>query len=518
MSSASKVDQKVIESKQELVDWFSAGCTPPEKRLIGVEHEKPPFYLDNNAPVPFIGEKGRAGIEDFLAHMIDDKGWSPGNVENDIVVDIAKHNMNWTFEPGLQMETGGAPLKNVHQSAAETDDTIKEAVEVTKKLGFGMLATGYHPECAGKDMPFMPKTRYTALFDWFDAKKFTDAAEVAVCTATVQVNLGYTSEEDMVKMLRVSLSLQPIAVALFANSPFAGGKLNGYQSYRSHKLYNNMGGRYGFMLPVAFEDGFGFEKFADYALKTMPMLGIYKGSVFIDAKGAPFQSFMDGQLPICPGQKATLADWQNHLNTIWPEVRVRRFLEMRGTDVGPQEMIKALPAFWVGLLYDKQALNDAYEMVKDWSNEDRDYLRIMTPMHGLQTPFMNGTTTVQEIAKNCLALAEQGLKRRAVLDAQGRDESIYLEPLKEIATSGRNWAQRLVEQYNGPWKGDLKNLYTLMNYENEPSVLKLVQPVPTPTASPAANQAGKPSTNQAGKPAGTGRIIMPGDPDFKIGK
>jgi glutamate--cysteine ligase len=486
MSSASKVDQKVIESRQELVDWFAAGCTPADKRLIGVEHEKPPFYLADGAPVPFIGQDGRAGVEDFIGQMVLEKGWTPGQPEQGLVVDMSKNNVNWTFEPGLQMETGGAPLRNVHQNAKETDEVIREAVEVTKELGFGMLALGYHPTHAGKDMPFMPKTRYQALFDWFEEKKFPSAHSVASCTATVQVNLGYESEEDMVKMLRVSLSLQPIAVALFANSPFSDGKPNGYQSYRSHLLYNNMGGRYGFMLPVAFEEGFGFEKFVDYALHTMPMLGIYKGNVFIDAKGAPFQDFMDGTLAICPGQKATISDWQNHLNTIWPEVRVRRFLEMRGTDNGPAEMIKALPAFWAGLLYDKKALDAAYEMVKDWSNEDRDYLRIMTPMHGLQTPFMNGTTTVQDIAKNCLALAEAGLKRRNVLNEKGEDESVYLAPLKEIADSGRNWAQRLLEMYNGPWNHDINEVYKFMNYENEPSVFKLPAPVPTPAAAPKA--------------------------------
>ena len=497
MSSASQVDKKVIESKQELVDWFAAGCTPAAQRLIGVEHEKPPFYLDNGQPVPYLGQNGRAGMEDFILKMADEKGWTPGQPEQGLLVDLHKNNTNWTFEPGLQMELGGAPLKNVHQSAKETDESIKEAVEVTKELGFGMLATGYHPTHLGKDMPFMPKTRYQGLFDWFADKKFPNAVDVASCTATVQVNMGYQSEEDMVKMVRVSLSLQPIAVALFANSPFSEGKLNGFQSYRSHKLYKNMGGRYGFMLPVAFEEGFGFEKFADYALHTMPMLGIYKGNVFMDAKGASFQDFMDGNLAICPGQKATQADWQNHLNTIWPEVRVRRFLEMRGTDNGPQEMIKALPAFWVGLLYDKQSLDAAYEMVKDWDNEDRDYLRIMTPEHGLQTPFHNGTTTVQEIAKNCLALSEAGLKRRAILNEKGQDESVYLEPLKEIASSGLNWAQRLTDRYTNVWKGDLSQFYKEMNYENDPSVLKVAAPAVTATAAQK-------------------RIILPGDKDFKI--
>jgi len=521
MSSASQVDKKPIENKRELVEWFEKGCTPADKLLIGVEHEKPPFYLDDFSPVPFVagavpGKGGKMsedyaaaafkkdqpssggykagnynmgssaaaggagpnvyGISDFISKMTKEHGWYPGEPENGKIVDMHKPNgVNWTFEPGLQMETGGAPLKNVHQSAKETDETISEAVAVAKELGIGILAQGFHPTHMSKDLPFMPKTRYEGLFNWFKEKQFPNAADVASCTSTVQVNMGYQSEEDMVKMLRVSLSLQPVAVALFANSPFSQGKLTGYQSYRSHKLYNNMGGRYGFMLPVAFEEDFGFEKFAEYAMKTMPMLGIYKGNIFIDAKGGKFEDFMEGKLAICPGQKATISDWQNHLNTIWPEVRLRRFLEMRGTDNGPQEMIKALPAFWVGLLYDKQSLDAAYDMVKDWTNQDRDYLRIMTPRDGLQTPFMN--TTVQELAKNCLALSEEGLKRRGIKNENGQDERIYLEPLHEIATSGRNWAMRLEERFRNEWKGDITHLFREMSYEANPSVLRAPAPV-----------------------------------------
>jgi len=227
-------------------------------------------------------------------------------------------------------------------------------------------------------------------------------------------------------------------------------------------------------------------------------LGLYKGNVFIDAKGGKFQDFIDGKLAVVPGQKATLADWQNHLNTIWPEVRVRKFLEMRGTDVGPQEMIKALPAFWVGLLYDKESLDKAYDMVKDWTNEDRDYLRIMTPQHGLQTPFMG--TTVQEIAKNVLALSEAGLKRRNILNEKGQDESVYLAPLHEIAETGRNWAQRLLDLYNGPWKRDINEVFKVMNYENNPSVFKIDSPQAKPQPAPAANSNANPVATKK-KPA-----------------
>ena len=470
-----------MSSKQELVEWFEKGSTPPHKRLIGVEHEKPPFYLADGKPVPFVGEEGRKGISDFIQKMINEKGWDAGEPENGNIIDIRRDNANWTFEPGLQMETGGAPLRNVHQNAKETQKMIAEALEVTKDLGIGMLAQGYHPTHESADMPFMPKSRYLLFRDYVARNSFPGALDVMTSTSTVQVNLGYSSEEDMVKMLRVSLSLQPIVVALFANSAFNKGQPSGYQSYRSHKLLNNLGGRYGFMLPVAFDKGFGFEMFVDYALNTMPLLGIYKGNVFLDAKGAKFSDFMDGKLDLCPGQHATMSDWQNHLNTIWPEVRVRRFLEMRGADNGPEEMIKALPAFWVGLLYDRQALDQAYEMVKDWSQQDRDYLRVMVPMKGLQTPFLG--TTVQDIAKNCLALSEAGLKRRNIRD-QGRDESVYLEPLHEIAESGRNWSQRLEEKFRTEWQGDIKHIFNDMSYAGSPSVLRATTPVAAAKSKP----------------------------------
>jgi glutamate--cysteine ligase len=476
MSSASNVDKKPIVSKRELVKSFEKACTPPEKRLIGVEHEKPPFYLNDNAPVTYDGDENRKGVRDFIQKMIDEKGWEPGEPENEKILDLHRDNASWTFEPGLQMETGGAPLKNVHQSAAETDEIIREGVDVAQSLGFGMLAMGYHPTIPGERMPEMPKSRYGLLREYIKAHNYGGALDLMACTSTTQVNMGYTSEENMVKMLRVSLSLQPIAVSLFANSPFSEGKLTDFQSYRSHKLHNNFGGRYGFMLPIAFDEGFGFEMFTDYAMKTMPVMGVYKGNVLLDGRDGKFVDFMKGKLSACKGQKATMSDWQNHLNTIWPEVRVRRFLEMRGADNGPAEMIKALPAFWTGLLYDEIALDQAYQMVKDWSQQDRDYLRAMTPNTGLQTRF-NGEQ-VQDVAIRCLMLSQGGLKRRGILNEKGQDESVYLDPLFEIAASGLNWAQRNEHRFRNEWNGDISRLFNAMSYANEPSVLKVQTPSP----------------------------------------
>lgn len=481
MSSADTSSGKVITGKDELVNWFAQAATPAAKRLIGVEHEKPPFYLDDQSPVPFFSERAdRGGVSDFIRVMIRERGWDPGVPENLNVFDIHKDNVNWTFEPGLQMETGGAPLRNVHQIARETDRVIGEALSVTERLGFGMLAMGYHPTHDGMTLPRMPKSRYQLIRQFSKANGYLTAPDMMSCTSTVQVNLGYTSEDDMVKMLRVSLALQPVAAALFASSPFANGADTPFDSYRSEIIRNNLGGRYGFMLPIAFDEGFGYEMFVDYALDKMPLMGIYKGSTFIDACGGTFQQFMNGALTICPGQQATLSDWQNHLNTIWSEVRLRRFLEMRGADNGPAEMIKALPSLWVGLLYDQQALDDAYEMTRHWTNEDREYLRAATPKTGLQTPFMGAT--VQDIAKNMLAISQAGLRRRGVLDAKGNDESLYLEPLHEIAQSGLNISQRLKARLQGEWNGDVRKVFDAMSYANAPSVLK---------AAPAAQMAAR---------------------------
>ncbi len=469
------------------MQWFAQAATPAAKRLIGVEHEKPPFYLDDQSPVPFVSDRAdRGGVSDFINLMVAERGWDPGLPENGAVVDIHKNNVNWTFEPGLQMETGGAPLRNVHQSARETDRVLAEANAVASRLGFGMLAMGYHPTHGENSLPLMPKSRYGLIRQFARAKGYPTAVEMMTCTSTVQVNLGYTSEDNMVKMLRVSLALQPVAAAMFATSPFAHGSDTGYDSYRCAMTRNNFGGRYGFMLPVAFDEGFGYEMFVDYAMREMPLMGVYKGNAFIDAGGRKFEQFMAGELDISPGQKATLGDWQNHLNTIWSEVRLRRFLEMRGADNGPAEMIKALPALWVGLLYDSQALDDAYEMTRDWTHADREYLREQTPKTGLQTPFMG--TTVQDIAKSMLALSQAGLRRRGVLDNRGNDESLYLEPLHEIAHSGLNWSRRLRHRLENEWGGDVRRVYDAMNYANAPSVLAEA-PAAKATAKTAARRA-----------------------------
>lgn len=453
VSRGSKTNRDTIKDVKELAKWLEDGCTPAKDLLVGVENEKIVFNTNTLEAAEYDGDKG---LRRLLEMLRDSYGWKSVE-EAGRLIGLEKNNSSLSLEPAGQFELGGAPLKNVHENAAELRRHLEEVHNVVGPIDLAMMGIGFHPVQSREDLPCVPKSRYENFADLFQSKNFLSAMDMMTSTCTCQVNLGFTSEEDMVKKLRVGLALQPIAVALFANSPFANGKPTGYLSYRSHVIQNNVDGRYGFMLPVAFEEDFGFERYADYALNEMPLLGVYQDEIFVGALGSHFKDFMEGKLDICPGQKATMQDWENHLNCIWPEVRLRRFLEMRGADCGPEEMINALPAFWVGLLYDDHALDQAYEMIKDWTEEDREYLRSMTPMQALQTPFLG--TTVQEIAKNVLALSDAGLKNRNIKNEKGQDERIYLEPLHEIAQSGRTLAQRLLEKYENEWNRDITKIF-----------------------------------------------------------
>ncbi len=445
---------KPISDVKELAQWLEAGCTKKEDLLIGTENEKIIYDTASYDAVEYDSAKN--GMAPIFERLQNDYGWQP-DIEAGKVIGLRKDGASISLEPAGQFELSGAPLKNLHQMSDELDTHLKEMHAVLAPMDAAMLGVGYHPVQNRDNLPRMPKSRYENFQNMFKARHLDEAIDMMVCTSTCQVNLGFKSEEDMVKKLRVGLALQPIAVALFANSPFADGKPTGYQSYRSHLIQNNIEGRYGFMLPVAFEEGFGFERYADYALNEMPLLGIYQGNEFVGVFEKPFKDFMEGKLDICMGQKATIKDWENHLNCIWPEVRLRQFLEMRGADCGDENMIKALPAFWTGILYDDDCLDQAYEMIKDWDQEDREYLRTMSPMNGLQTVFKG--RTVQDIAQDCLALSERGLKNRGIKNENGQDESTYLEPLHEIAATGRNLAVQFMEKYEGEWNRDITKLF-----------------------------------------------------------
>lgn len=472
MSKQANTTNKPITSLKDLAAWIEGGSTPREKLVIGSEHEKFVFDRAQNTAAIY---QGKHGLETFLKSLAEKNSqWAP-QYEDSRLVELTKPQTteSVSLEPSGQLEHATDIFMNIHDIARNIESQISESVQVADSLDQDLIGLGYHPVQTIDNLPRIPKTRYQnfdRLMQGTDGQQ-KNGLQVLYSTASTQANIGFEDERDMVKKLRVSLALQPVVTALFANSPFKAGKLSGMKSTRSDVIHNAVNGRYGFMLPVAFEEGFGFERYADYALNEMPMMGVYHEGHFVDTKGAKFSDMLDGKIDDCCDREPTLNDWEDHLNCIWPEVRVRRFLEMRGADSGPEEMIKALPALWTGLMYDPAALDEAYEMIRHWSSEDREYLRNTAPGQGLETPFMG--TTLQEIAKNMLALAQKGLNHRAINNAQGDNEAKYLDPLFEIANSGQTWADRLIYQFENNWKGDLKPLFNAMSYKNKPSVLNV---------------------------------------------
>jgi len=358
-----------------------------------------------------------------------------------------------TLEPGGQFELSGAPLQTVFQTCEEVSRHLNQVREIADPLGISFLALGFSPLWTLAETPHMPKSRY-AIMSAYMPKVGKLGLDMMYRTATVQVNLDFAGEADMVKKLRVSLALQPIATALFANSPFTEGKPNGYLSYRSAIWLDTDNARAG-MLPFAFEDGMGYERYVDYAL-DVPMYFVRREKKYIDAAGASFRDFLEGKLPQLPGEKPTIADWADHLTTIFPEVRLKRYLEMRGADSGPWRSLCALPALWAGLLYEEASLDAAYDLVRDWTAEERQQLRDDVPRLALRTPFRNGT--VIDIARPMLEIAAAGLKARAFTNLFD-DETTFLRPLREFVEGGRSAADDLLARYWGEWGQDVRPVF-----------------------------------------------------------
>ena len=474
MSRASHKSETGIQSEKDLSGWLEEGATPKRDLMVGSEHEKIVFNAKTLKSAPF---RGHQGLEALLK-KISENGWDAVK-ESGNLIELSRDGAVVSLEPAGQVELSTPALQNVHEIARAVDRHIAELMNAAEGLDLDAMGLGYHPIQNHTNLPRVPKERYKNFQQFMKEKdpETRKAMKMMYGTSSTQANIGYVDEEDMVKKLRVSLALQPIVTAIFANSPFANGKANGIQSNRSAISHNAAEGRYGFMLPVAFEDDFGFERFASFALNEMPMIGIYKDNIFQRVEGQKFADFLHGNLKEFPGRKPTLDDWCDHLNCIWPEVRVRQFLEMRGADNGPTEMIKALPALWVGLLYDDQALDQAYEMIKHWTAQDREYLRATAPIKGLKTEFLG--TTVQDIAKNVVSLAYKGLKNRNIQNDMGQSETVYLEPIQEIVQSGLNWAEILTRKYNKEWGGDVKQVFTEMSYKRDPSLLSRNTHVPS---------------------------------------
>lgn len=451
------LDATPISNRDELVAWMEEGCKPERAFRIGTEHEKIPFTLGRHEPVPYEGEKG---IRKLLEGMRSLLGWEP-IMEGSTIIGLADVTGGGaiSLEPGGQFELSGAPLSTIHETCSELNAHLAQVREVAEPLGIGFLGIGMSPKWSRSETPVMPKGRYKIMANYMP-KVGTLGLDMMFRTCTVQVNLDFSSEADMVKKMRVGLALQPLATALFANSPFTEGKPNGFLSFRSEIWRDTDNNRSG-MLPFAFEEGFGFERYADYAL-DVPMYFVKRGDRYIDVAGSSFRDLLAGRHSLLPGETATLSDWVNHLSTIFPEVRLKRFLEMRGADAGPWAKLCALPAFWVGLLYDAESLDAAWDVVKDWTAEERQQLRDDVPRLALKAEIRG--RPLREVARTVLALSQAGLKRRNQLDRQGRDETRFLEPLEQIVLAGAPPAERLLERYRGEWDGSIEPVFQALAY------------------------------------------------------
>ncbi len=441
-------DTTPLGARSELVEWIASGEKPRETWRLGTEHEKIPFHRADSSPVPYEGGRG---IRALLEGMQERTGWEP-IIEGDHPIGLADEAGGGaiSLEPGGQFELSGAPLRTLHETARETAQHLADAKAVGESLGIGFLTLGMSPLWSRAETPVMPKARYRIMTDYMP-KVGSLGLDMMYRTSTVQVNMDYASEADMVKKLRVSLALQPVATAIFANSPFTEGKPNGYLSMRSNIWLDTDKDRTG-MMAFAFEDGFGYERYVDWAL-DVPMYFVKRDATYHDVAGASFRDLFAGRLAQLPGERATRSDWANHVSTLFPEVRLKRYLEMRGADVGNAEHIVALSAFWTGLLYDETSLDGAWELVKSWSAEDREKLRADVPKQALKARIAG--RSVQDVARDALALSRAGLQRRGYRDDSGRDETRHLSYAEEIVTSGRTQAERLLELYHGRWNGSV---------------------------------------------------------------
>jgi glutamate--cysteine ligase len=451
-----QVDLTPIESRDELVAWFAEGAKPKAQFRIGTEHEKFAFTTDGHEPVPY---EGRRSIRSLLVGMQHLLGWEP-IVDGANIIGLADVTGGGaiSLEPGGQFELSGAPVETIHQTCSELMAHLAQVREIARPLGLGFLGLGMSPKWTRAETPKMPKSRYKIMSAYMP-KVGKYGLDMMYRTCTVQTNLDFSSEADMVKKLRVSLALQPVATALFANSPFTEGKPNGFLSFRSEVWRDTDNNRAG-MLPFAFEPGMGFERYVDYAL-DVPMYFV-KREDYIDTSGLSFRDLLAGKLPGHPGLRATVSDWANHVSSIFPEVRLKRYLEMRGADGGPWRRLPALPALWVGILYDDVSLDAAWDLAKDWSAQERQKLRDDVPRAGFAAKIRG--RTMLDLAKECLALSEAGLKRRNFRDREGRDETRYLGPLQDFVSRGITPAEELLQKYNGPWGKSVEPVFEELAY------------------------------------------------------
>jgi glutamate--cysteine ligase len=443
-----------IESRDDLVRYLAEGCKPKSEWRIGTEHEKFVYDLKTHKPLPYEGSPGIRVLLDGMRRF----GWEPV-MEGEAIIGLTQNGAAISLEPGGQFELSGAPLASVHQTCAEVNTHQQQVRQVAAEIGAGAIGLGYAPTWSLAEVSQMPKGRY-AIMRRYMKKVGGLGEEMMFRTCTVQVNLDFSSEADMVKKFRVGLALQPVATALFANSPFREGKHNGFLSYRSH-IWTDVDNDRAGMLPWVFEDGMSFERYADYAL-DVPMYFVYRGGKYIDVAGRSFRDFLEHKIPEVKAVEPQLSDWADHLTTIFPEVRMKQFLEMRGADGGTWRRICALPALWVGVFYDQTALDAAWDLVKDWTAEERQAMRDAVPHLAFKTPFRK--TNVWELAHRMLEISAEGLQRRAAEDGAGMTEEGFLIPLRELVSRGYTRAEELLQNYRTVWGKELSPLFTEYNF------------------------------------------------------
>ncbi|MDB2475666.1 glutamate--cysteine ligase [Paracoccaceae bacterium] len=446
-----------IERYEQMAEYLASGCKPKEDWRIGTEHEKFGFCKDSLLPLPYEGERS---IHAVLSALRDRHDWQELH-EAGKLIGLTKDGANISLEPGGALELSGAPLETIHETCDEVNVHLKEVKGIADEIGVGFIGLGAAPTWMHEEMPLMPKGRYK-LMDAYMGKVGTMGRTMMRRTSTVQVNLDYSSEADMIQKLRVGIALQPVAVALFANSPFFEGKPNGHKSWRSRVWRDTDNARAG-MIPFVFDDDFGFERWVEYAL-DVPMYFVYRDGKYIDALGQSFRDFLDGKLPALPGEKPTLSDWGDHLTTAFPEARIKKYIEMRGADGGPWRRLCALPAFWVGLCYEQDSLDAAWDLVKDWDAETREALRVTASVDGLRAKV--GNIDMHELSKSVLDIAHAGLAKRARPGAGGMipDETHFLNALMESVETKKTPADELMDHYNGAWAGDLNRVFAEFSY------------------------------------------------------
>ena len=446
-------DFRPIEGIDELVSYLSAGNKPRDQWRIGTEHEKFPFYIDGNAPVPYGGERGIKALLEGMQRVL---GWEP-IVDAGHIIGLVEPTGQGaiSLEPGGQFELSGAPLETIHQTCREGNAHLAQLREIAEPLGIRFLGLGGSPKWTLAETPRMPKSRYDIMTAYMP-KVGTHGLDMMYRTCTIQVNLDFESEADMRRKMQVSLKLQPLSTALFANSPFTEGRPNGLQSWRG-EIWRDTDNQRAGLLELCFSPDFGFADYVEWAL-DVPMYFLIREGRYFDVTHVTFRQFMDGALrDSVPDGLPTMGDWANHLSTLFPDVRLKRFLEMRGADGGPWRRICALPAFWVGLLYDEAALDAAETLTKDWTFADVEAMRNAVPAHGLATPYRN--RTLREVARDVLEISRGGLARRGRKNREGYDETGFLAPLEEVVARGSTSAEEMLKAFNTRWGGSIEPVF-----------------------------------------------------------